>query len=194
LIPPGLARSNTSPIYGVSLPLSTSAGPGNTISATELQHPPHSFEVGIDSHDLRESLASREYLHTLPLSASSPSTLSPTRSSQNHDTQTALMDKESRTRLLPRPRKHHPSGLLQTFTLAETDHSFDPERAHLGLPSPSQLPPYISPADSPIDRPSTPAASMDLRLEDRIAAAHLAQEQCESPGAILSETSKRTPG
>ncbi|KAA8908319.1 hypothetical protein FN846DRAFT_1011024 [Sphaerosporella brunnea] len=186
-IPPphsGLVRSNTSPTFGS---LSSSIVPAHAATNPLSPHTPRPFDLGPNSLPHDEAPSPLPGKRTLSASSSSPSL------SSKYEAKAVSPEKESRPHPFPRPWKHHPSGPLHTFTIPDTG---IPHDRHLGihdhrLPT---LPPYISPADSPIERPSTPQlnshlSTTELHLEDRdrIATAHsLLGKNVDWPGRFHS--------
>jgi inositol-hexakisphosphate kinase len=151
---PILVRSNTSPTFGS---LSSIIAPADaTANPHPPPHTPRPFDLDSTSLVHYEAQGKR----TLSSSLSSPSL------SSKYEAKATSPEKEPRPHPFPRPWKHYPAGPLHTFTLPDTEIVHDRQHGinEHGLPT---LPPYISPADSPIERPSTPHNSRDIRLEDR---------------------------
>lgn len=112
-------------------------------------------------HHCSESSTLKGHLHGLLSSSSSPS-LSP----QNYETKNTFVEKEPRYLPFPRLWKHRSAGPVHTFTIPVSDIFYRTRNsgAHDGQPL---LPLSISPADSTIERPSTPHSARGLFAEDR---------------------------
>jgi len=168
-----LVRSYTSPLLGSST--TTATGDSTTTTAT-------GDSTTTTVPQSRSSLLSDTALYSLPPPAKrtlSSSSSSPSLSLRSYETKattsTSPIKEEPRWHPFPRPWKYHPLGPLHTFTLHDSDTSYDYPGDGVNVHNfPAQLPPYISPADSPIERPSTPHSARDTHLEDRdrIATAH----------------------
>jgi inositol-hexakisphosphate kinase len=177
----GLVRSNTSPTFRS---LTSSVAPADDATNPLPSPPPTSCTFDLDPNSLAHYEApSLQGKRTLSSSSSSPSL------SSKYEVKATSPEKESRLHPFPRPWQHHPSGPLHTFTLPDTGTTHE---RHLGVNDRGipTLPPYISPADSPIERPSTPHSSRDIHLEDkaRIATAHsLLGKNVNWPGRFLSK-------
>ncbi|KAI5805069.1 hypothetical protein EDC01DRAFT_720714 [Geopyxis carbonaria] len=145
---PGLVRSNTLPALG-----SFSTTVPEIVRRDSATERPQSYNFDAD-YEIRHP--NPEPNHSLSSSTSSPSL-----SSQANGTKSKPIAAGPGNPPF-RPWKNSPLGPLHTFTLPESSVPFDRRLSRHELSSSSLLPPYISPAESPIERPSTPH-SRDLR-------------------------------
>lgn len=130
----------------------------NTVGSSQTASLPRSASASesTQTHQLDEDKTSR---HPVEGQQDSSPALSTPTSSPTLRGQTKSAQKDPKNPLF-RPWKHGPGGPLQTFTLPEASLHYQRHQGQEPV-SPIPLPPFISPADSPIDRPSTPHHGRD---------------------------------